>query len=98
MGRLLLCSTSLWIIDEETPDTNELASLIFLGLTEGGEGILNLKSGTIEELIVLVVISNKETYSLSDEETSLRESTLTERSASLTLSVANKTLPVVDSF
>ena len=95
---MLLCSTSLWVIGEETPDMDELASLVFLGLTEGGEGILNLKSGTIEELIVLVVISNKETYSLSDEETSLRESTLTEGSALLTLSVANKTLPVVDLF
>ena len=71
---MLLCSTSLWVIDEETPDTDELASLVFLGLTEGGEGILNLKSGTTEELIVLVVISNKETYSLPDEEASLGES------------------------
>ena len=97
MGRLLLCSTSLWVIGEETPDTDKLANLVLLGLTEGGEGTLNLKSGTIEELIVLVVISNKETYSLSDEETLLRESILTEGSASLTSSVANKTLPVVDS-
>ena len=95
---MLLCSTSLWVIGEETPDTDKLASLVLLGLTEGGEGTLNLKSGTTEELIVLVVISNKETYSLSDEETLLRESTHIERSPSFTASVANKMLPVVDSF
>ena len=98
MERLLLCSTSLWIFDEETPDADVLVSLISLDLTGGDMGILNSKLGAIEELIVLVVISNKEMYSLSHEETSLRESTLTEGSASLTSSVANKTLPVVDSF
>ena len=92
------CSTSLWAVGEETPDTDKLTNLVLLGLTEGGEGTLNLKSGTMEELIVLVVISNKETYSLSDEETLLRESTLIERSPSFIMSVANKMLPVVDSF
>ena len=92
MERLLFCNTSLWIFDEETPGADASVSLISLGLTKGREGILNFKSGAIEELVVM---SNKETYSLSDEEASLKESILTGGSASLTSSMVNMLSPVV---